>query len=427
MHQRDGCTTGLVAREAHWVRGMYENLAILAIFIFLYSILSGGLERTPVNGALVFTAFGFLFGPDGINWLRVNLDAEGLRTLAELTLALVLFTDAANADLGVLRQNVRIPRLLLLVGLPLTIGLGVGAGVLIFDHLTLLEVALLATMLAPTDAALGKAVVTNPAVPARIREGLNVESGLNDGICVPVLFVFLALATGIGVEDSKPVLALKLLAEEIGIGLAVGVLVTYLASQALRFSVRSGWLNETWRQLPIAGLAMACFALAQWLGGSGFIACFVGGLLFGWLAGEHKHPLLVSAESTGDTLALITWVLFGAAAVATTFANLTWQVVIYAVLSLTVIRILPVYLALAPTDLLPREKLFVGWFGPRGLASIVFAVIVLNEKLPGGSTITTTVALTIVLSVVFHGLTANPLASRLASAGESGSLPGAER
>ena len=406
---------------------MYENLAILAIFVLLYSVLSGGLERTPVNGALVFTAFGFVFGPDGINWLKVDLDAEGLRTLAELTLALVLFADASNADLGVLRQNVRIPRLLLLVGLPLTIAMGIGAGVLLFDELTLLEIALLATMLAPTDAALGKAVVTNPAVPARIREGLNFESGLNDGICVPVLFLFLALATGIEAEHSKPALALTLLAEEIGIGMAVGVTVTFLASRALRFSIRRGWLNETWRQLPIAAMAMSCFALAQWLGGSGFIACFVGGVLFGWLAGEHKHHLLVSAESTGDTLALVTWVLFGAAALATTFANLTWPIVIYAVLSLTVIRMLPVYLALTPMDLRPGEKLFVGWFGPRGLASIVFAVIVLNEKLPGGSTLTTTVALTIVLSVVFHGLTANPLASRLASADASGGPSGAGR
>ena len=200
---------------------MYENLAILAAFIFLYSIASGGLERTPVNGALVFTAFGLALGPLGLGLLSLDVDKEGLRTLAELTLALVLFTDAANANLGVLKRSFHIPQRLLLIGLPLTILLGFGAGVLLFDGLTLFEIAILATMLAPTDAALGKAVVTNAAVPSSIREGLNVESGLNDGICVPILFVFLALATDTGAADGTPLLALKLVAEEIGVGLAV--------------------------------------------------------------------------------------------------------------------------------------------------------------------------------------------------------------
>ena len=205
---------------------MYETLAILAVFIFLYSISSGGLERTPINGALVFTAFGLALGPLGLGILSLDVDKEGLRTLAELTLALVLFTDASNANLGVLKKNIAIPQRLLLIGLPLTILLGFGVGVLVFDGLTLLEIAILATMLAPTDAALGKAVVTNEAVPSNIREGLNVESGLNDGICVPILFVFLALVTATGAETSTPVLAMKLVAEEIGIGVAVGVGLT---------------------------------------------------------------------------------------------------------------------------------------------------------------------------------------------------------
>ena len=183
---------------------MYENLAILAVFVFLYSIASGGLERTPINGALVFAAFGLALGPLGLGVLSLNVDTEGLRTLAELTLALVLFTDAANANLGVLKRSIGTPERLLLIGLPLTILLGFGIGVLVFDGLTLLEIAILATMLAPTDAALGKAVVTNEAVPSNIREGLNVESGLNDGICVPILFVFLALVTTTGAETQYP-------------------------------------------------------------------------------------------------------------------------------------------------------------------------------------------------------------------------------
>ena len=144
---------------------MYENIAILAGFVFLYSVISGGLERTPINGALVFVLFGFLVGPLGLGWLQLSLDTEGLRALAELTLALVLFTDAASADLGVLRRRIVLPQRLLLIGLPLTILFGFGVGVLLFDGLTIFEVAILATMLAPTDAALGKAVVTNESVP----------------------------------------------------------------------------------------------------------------------------------------------------------------------------------------------------------------------------------------------------------------------
>ena len=347
--------------------------------------------------------------------LRLDVDTEGLRTLAELTLALVLFTDASNANLGVLKKNIGIPRRLLLIGLPLTILLGFGIGMLAFDGLTLLEIAILATMLAPTDAALGKAVVTNEAVPSNIREGLNVESGLNDGICVPILFVFLALAAATGAESSTPALALKLVAEEIGIGVAVGVGLTILGSWLLKVFAARGWITETWRQLPVPALAVACFAVAQWLGGSGFIAAFAGGLLFGGLAKDHKPGLLLAAEGTGDTLSLITWVVFGAVVVGQSVGSFSWEVVLYAVLSLTVVRMVPVFLVLTGMQLRADEKLFMGWFGPRGLASIVFAVIVLNEHLPGGGTIAMTALCTIYLSVVAHGISANPLVAGLAA------------
>ena len=392
---------------------MYENLAILAAFVFLYSITGGGLERTPVNGALVFTAFGLVFGPLGLGLLELDIDAEVLRTLAELTLALVLFTDASNSDLAVLKKSIRIPRRLLLIGLPLTIVFGFGVGVVLFGGLTLFEVAILATMLAPTDAALGKAVVSDERVPVNMRQGLNVESGLNDGICVPILFVFLGLAVAATGHGDGEVSPLMLVLEEIGVGAAVGIGLTLLGTWAMRHAVRRDWITETWRQLPVPGLAVACFALAQALGGSGFIAAFVGGLLFGAIAKEHKPRYLLAAEGTGDTLALITWVVFGAAVVGQSLGAFSWQVLLYAILSLTVVRMLPVFLVLGGTDLRSDEKLFMGWFGPRGLASIVFAVIVFNDKLPGGDTITMTVVCTILLSVILHGLSANPLVAAL--------------
>ncbi|MGB5201787.1 MAG: cation:proton antiporter, partial [Sedimenticolaceae bacterium] len=205
---------------------MYETLAILAAFVFLYSTVGGGLERTPINGALVFTVFGLVFGPLGLDLLDLDVGAEGLRTLAELTLAMVLFTDASNSDLGVLKKNIRIPVRLLLVGLPLTIVFGFGVGVVLFGGLTLLEIAILATMLAPTDAALGKAVVSDERVPANIRQALNVESGLNDGICVPILFVFLGLAVAASGQGGGEVSPLMLVVEEIGVGAAVGIGLT---------------------------------------------------------------------------------------------------------------------------------------------------------------------------------------------------------
>ncbi len=394
---------------------MYQNIAILAGFAFLYSVVSGKLERTPINGAIVFTAFGLAMGTSGLGVLKLSMDMEELRVLAELALSLVLFTDAANANLRVLRQSFHIPQRLLLLGLPLTIVLGFGAGACLFQDLTWLEIAVLATMLAPTDAALGKAVVTDEAVPADVREGLNVESGLNDGICVPILFVFLALATHTGGEGSATALALKLVAQEIGIGVAVGVTLTLVGGGVLAFCARRQWSTETWVQLPVIMLSTTCFALAQHLGGSGFIAAFVAGLLFGAMVKHHKHRFLLAAEGTGDTLALLTWVAFGAVVVGQAGSHLSWRPVLYAVLSLTVVRMVSVFLTLHGMRLRGDEKLFMGWFGPRGLASVVFAVIVGSKDLPGNNTIAITVVCTIVLSVVAHGLSAHPLVRLLAA------------
>jgi sodium/hydrogen antiporter len=394
---------------------VYPNLAVLAGFVFAYSVFAGRLERTLVGGAITYTAFGMLSGPQGLGILQLDVGAEGLRLLAEFTLALVLFTDAAKADLDVLRRSLAIPERLLLIGLPLTIALGFGLGALVFDQLTPLEIAILATMLAPTDAALGKAVVTSPAVPARIREGLNVESGLNDGICVPILLLFLAVAVGHAGEAPTTGVILGHFAGQIGIGAAVGLACTALAAAAMRFAVGRGWTSGVWLQIPAPALALACFATAQATGGSGFIACFVGGLTAGALARRPKEQMLLATEGIGDTLALLTWVAFGAIVVALSRDALSWQVVLYALLSLTVIRMVPVLICLAGAALEFDAKLFIAWFGPRGLASIVFVIIVLDEHLPGGETLGMTVACTVLLSVVAHGLTAIPLTTAFAS------------
>ena len=389
----------------------YQPLTVFAAFLFVYSLIASRLERRPVNGAFVYVAVGMLLGPQGLGLIDLNVDGEGLKRVAEFTLALCLFTDSSNANLSVLRRIEAIPIRLLLIGLPLTIALGLGLGFLIFPDLGFFEIALIATMLAPTDAALGKAVVTNPTVPDKVRESLNVESGLNDGICVPVILFFLALAAGSVEASGSAGLVVKLTLEVIGIGAATGLILAVLGGLALRTCARRGWVADTWTQIPVIALALLCFGSAQWLGGSGFIACFVGGLAFGGLARQHKEDFLRAAEGAGDTLALMVWFTYGTVAIGLLFNQFSWQAVVYAVLSLTVVRMLPVYLCLIGKGLQRDTLLFIGWFGPRGLASIVFAVMVMGEHLPGNDTILTTVAWTIVLSIVGHGLTANPLAS----------------
>lgn len=393
---------------------MYETIAVLALFITLYSSVAGAIERRWISGPIVFTCFGLLIGPAGFALLDWDTDRELIRNLAEVTLAMVLFTDAAGADIKVLKQTRGVPARLLLIGLPLTIALGFVIGILLIDHPSIFAIAVLATMLAPTDAALGKAVITNEAVPDDIRQSLNVESGLNDGICVPVLLLFLALALDMAGDVGPLPLAAQLVFEQIGIGLAVGLVLTFFTVQLLKYARHREWLTKTWTQIPIFALALSCFSVAQYLGGSGFIAAFSGGLLMAFmdknLSHKVKEEYLLTSEGAGDTLALITWVTFGAAVVGQAFGYFSWNILLYSLLSLTVIRMVPVFLSLTGSGIDTEGKLFIGWFGPRGLASIVFAVIVVNSELPGSGPLAMTVVCTIVLSIVAHGITANPWA-----------------
>lgn len=396
----------------------YFIYTVLAAFAFLYSIIASRLERTPVNGALVYLFAGLICGTAGMEILVLDIDAEGIGLLAEVTLALVLFADSSNANLGVLRQVKAIPTRLLLIGLPLTIAAGFAVGLLIFDQLTFIEIALLATMLAPTDAALGQAVVTNKTVPDSVRESLNVESGLNDGICVPVLLIFLALAAGDASSDESAHTVIALPFQEIGFGIGVGVLMATFGSFLVIFCGRRGWISGSWTGIPVTALAMLCFALSQWMGGSGFIGAFVGGLVFGWLIKGHdvKEKLLHGAEGMGNLMSLLTWFVFGAVAFGHGLQNVTWQVITYALLSLTIIRVIPVVLCLGGVGIRMDSKLFIGWFGPRGLASIVFIVMVIGTDLPGGDTLRAVVTLTVAMSIIAHGLSAIPYAAWYARA-----------
>jgi NhaP-type Na+/H+ or K+/H+ antiporter len=394
---------------------VYSELAVLAIIAFVYSVVAGRVERSIITGPIVFVVVGFLVGPFGVGWTQPDLTNDDMRLLADLTLALVLFIDAAGADVRVLGRNIQLPSRLLLLGLPGVIALGTACAWLVFDELTLVEAAILATMLAATDAALGKGVITNKAVPAKVREGLNAESGLNDGLCVPLLLLFIALAEGSGGESGGAILALQLVAREVGIGLVVGLGMTVVGVWALRGCLARGWITHVWKQVPVVTLAVGCFAVAQSLHGSGYIAAFTGGVLFGVMSKAETHALALAAEGTAELLALTTWLVMGTAILGQMWDQFSTEVILYSVLSLTIVRVVPMFAALTGAGERTDNKLFIAWFGPRGLASIVFAIIVLNADVEHNALLAVIAVCTVFLSVFAHGLTANPLASWLAS------------
>jgi NhaP-type Na+/H+ or K+/H+ antiporter len=337
-----------------------------------------------------------------------------VRALAEATLALVLFADASRIDFGRLRREFSVPVRLLGVGLPLTIALGALAAGVIFDVLSFWEAVIVGVILAPTDAALGQAVVTEPRVPSRIRQGLNVESGLNDGICLLLLFAAVAAA---GVESgiSEGRTGMTLLLEKVGYGVVGGVAGGLLIGAIVLDAGRRDLIAGSWRQvIPAAGAALA-YGTASALGGSGFIAAFVAGLVFRAVIRRDPEDMNRLTEEVGSVLHGVTFVIFGAISLGPALGELSWELALYAVLSLTVVRMVPVAIAmLGSRGRLPTLG-FLGWFGPRGLASMVFAVIVIEQsQLPHEHLIVLATYLTVGLSIFAHGLTAAPLAARYA-------------
>ncbi|MEL0306912.1 MAG: cation:proton antiporter [Halieaceae bacterium] len=392
---------------------MYLGLACFAALVFLYSLVSNKVERLSLSGPIVFVAAGVLLGPYGLNWFSPASGSFNGKALIDITLALFLFVDAASANLDVLRKIWRIPGRMLLLGLPLNICLGSFAALWLFPSLSLYEAAMLGAMLAATDAALGKAVVTNPSVPQHLREGLSAESGLNDGLCVPFILLFIALEQGSAVLGEG--FGLELLLEELGIGFAVGAGIAIIAAKAILRVRELGWLGHVWQRMSVPALAVLIFAIAQSLHGSGYIAAFVGGLCFRVAMREDVHSLIVSAESVGEVMAMLAWVLFGLMLVPLAMPFIGGSEVLYAVLSLTVIRVLPILLSLQGTRERLQGKLFLAWFGPRGLASLAFATLVWAEQIPEAGTLVSVTVLTVAISLVVHGVTAAPFARRFAT------------
>ncbi|WP_066632352.1 cation:proton antiporter [Labilibacter marinus] len=389
---------------------MYLHFTILFLIILAYSLTAGKIERYPISAPIVFLMIGLILGPLAFHVFEIELGQENYQLLAEFALALVLFSDASKANLQVLKHQLGLPSKLLLIGLPITILLGFGIGMIIFPDFSWIEVAILSTILAPTDAALGEPVVSNKSVPSKIREGINVESGLNDGICVPILMLLLAFHS---MSSNDPVsfsYGLSLFAQEIGIGVLVGASIAFIGDILIKRGIRKEWIESSWKPSIIILMSLSSFLLAQTLGGSGFIACFIGGIVFNIRFKSNKVEYLEGSEAIGKILNAIVWVIFGSVITGRIIHLLTWEIVLYSILSLTIIRIVPVLLSLFNAKVSSYAKLFTAWFGPRGLASIVFAIMVLEEHLPHGNTIVITTFFTILLSVFAHGISANPMA-----------------
>jgi NhaP-type Na+/H+ or K+/H+ antiporter len=386
------------------------TLAIVALALLGVAAISRRLSGTPVTSVMVFVAIGLLVGPEVLGEIDLESSSSTLRALAEATLALVLFSDASRIDLRQLRREIGVPLRLLGIGLPLTIALGAATAAALFGQFTFAEAVILAIVLAPTDAALGQAVVTEPRIPARIRQGLNVESGLNDGICVPLLFAAVAVAD-VESEISHGRSPATLLLEEIGYGVIGGVAAGLLIAAIVIQAGRRNLIAPAWRQvIPVAGAALA-YGTAVALDGSGFIAAFVAGMVFRGALKRDPGDMNELTEDVGNVLNGVTFILFGAILLGPALGELSWELALYAVLSLTVVRMVPVAIAMLQSRARTPTLGFLGWFGPRGLASIVFAVIVVEESaLPHEHLIVNAIYVTVGLSVLLHGISASPLA-----------------
>jgi NhaP-type Na+/H+ or K+/H+ antiporter len=392
----------------------YLNLALFSAVLLAYSIVAGRQRGRPFDGPLLFIAVGVLLGPHALAWLQPDIGASSFRLLAEVTLAIVLLSDAAGTNQRVAVANRGLVIRLLAIGLPLSLILGWACAAALFPAEPWFIPALLAITLAPTDAALGKPVITNPAVPVQVRESLNLESGLNDGICVPLLIAVLALASSGAVAGDSSLAAVGLdMLEEIAIGSVIGAALAWSAATAIHAAARRGWNSPAWNHLTLPGLALLCFSVTQLAGGSGFIAAFVGGLVAGPRLGKVKHHYLEANEHYGDLCTAVVWILFGALATTTLPALADWRPWLLAAASLTLIRIIPVLAALSRSSLRGDLRLFTAWFGPRGLASVVFAILIYEALGPQSSLVLEVTTATVTLSVILHGLTAIPWCRRL--------------
>jgi NhaP-type Na+/H+ or K+/H+ antiporter len=394
----------------------YPIFIFAALLIFGFGLFSRVSERSPISAAMVFVTVGMLAGPIGLGFLKEGINAPLVRILAEVTLVLVLFVDASSIDLHSLVREKGVPFRLLLIGLPLTMGLGLALAMPLFDNVDPWALALMAFILSPTDAALGQPVVTNPDIPGHIKEAINVESGLNDGIALPPILACMAVLSSAPAEKLGAHYWIVFTLKQFLFGPLLGALVGWLGGRLVDKASKSEWMNPTFQRLAAWSLAVLSFALAEIFHGNGFIAAFFGGLMLGTHTPIVRERIQEFGEAEGQQLALFVFLIFGLAAVPAAAMYWDWLAWLYAILSLTIIRMIPVGVCLKGTQLDWRSVGLIGWFGPRGIASVLYLLMVLNELgIAGHERIMSVIVLTVLLSVFLHGMTAVPL-SRLYAA-----------
>jgi NhaP-type Na+/H+ or K+/H+ antiporter len=388
---------------------MNEVLIFFAV-IFIFALFSKRLAGSIVTVQMVVIVAGLLVGwfVTGYIDIKTSPISEIVLVIAEVALVLVLFSDASRIGLGALRKN-NLPIRLLSIGLTLTIFLGIIIATWLFTDLTIWEAGIIGVVLAPTDAALGQIVVENKGLPGGIRKTLEIESGLNDGLSVPFLLVFVAI--GLAEETFSPIgLFVEIALEQIGLGVLVGLGVGIIGGILVIKARNRDWISSTYQRIAFLAMALISFIIADGIGGSGFIAAFIGGLATGYVIKDAGEILTDFTAEEGQLLNLAVFFILGIV-LAPMLVDITWQIIVYAVLSLTVIRLLPVAISLIDTGLKLDSTLFIGWFGPRGLASIVLVLIAIERlhSFAGLNTVLLTVLVTVLFSVFAHGITAAPL------------------
>jgi sodium/hydrogen antiporter len=390
---------------------MLSGLPLLLLFIVLYAMIAVWLGRRSITLPMFFLAIGALFGENGLGWINISISSEDVKMMVEVTLALLLFADSSTLKLHQLKADAALPSRLILLALPLVIFLGGLVAFVLFPQEGIGFALLIGAILAPTDAALGLPIFTNKSVPVRIRRALNVESGLNDGVATPFVTLFTAMAIAELTQNLAGWLTFALIdiLIAVAVGSALGMIGGWLFATALSRRLTS----RATEQIGTLALALATYFSSVALGGNGFIAAFVGGLFFSYITRKRQHHVIEFTESTGTVLSLFVWTTFGAILVIPLFTAFNPLALLYALLSLTLIRMLPVALSLVGVHLRRDTQLLMGWLGPRGLASVVFTLIAYESfhEVDRPSEILFAVAgWTILLSVVLHGFSALPLA-----------------
>jgi NhaP-type Na+/H+ or K+/H+ antiporter len=380
-----------------------------------WCVLARPAERVGLTAPMVFVAAGFVFA-QLFDALDLGLERDLVKVIAEVTLVWVLFGDASQVRWSQFRRDLGTYARLLGVGLPLTVALGAAAAMVVLG-LEPWPALLLGAALAPTDAALGASVMSNPRVPDDVRSALNVESGLNDGIATPIVLVAIAgvaASEGItGIEGpGRAVLSLLL-------GVVVGAVIGAGGGILTKRARALGWLTEELAGPAILALALLAYTGALLVDGNGFVAAFVGGLVFGNVAGRGGEKETYFVEQLGSLASMVSWLIFGALAVPVIGDRWSWTMLAYVGLSLTLVRMLPVALSLIGAGFDRYSVVFIGWFGPRGLASVVFALLTLEALEDAGQEIVAVISLTVLVSVVVHGLSAGPMADRFRTSSAS--------